>query len=408
MKKSHISIQARLSKAFLQKTIERELQSLIGQNGIKLNLNQGELHIEAIENINYIVSSRDIQLSADIEVDYLKQSGIDVAGHGIIRLIFNIAYEISPDFKLSTKIRLSKHEWLEKPSIKVGKLSIPSKGALDLLINSFEDTFGKKIDAIIEEKLDLQKLVTLQLARLENPIPNPVDENIHLFINPDNLLFNIAEKDVDYRLAVHTNFDAKLEWEPQETRTIFSALPKIEEYDGVTTMSQLNIPVKVNFDALAKMLMKQFAEVTVLGRNLQIKDIKLHFDGRLKIKALITGDVSGILEADAIPRLDITDQTLHLDDLQYDITTSNFLVKAATFLAKSEINKRLDQFSTIPLKPVIKPLLIDLNIKLANFKMEGLEFALNLDSLEFHKLTLSPDHLMADVEIKANQRAAYL
>jgi hypothetical protein len=403
MNKSYVSVRARLSKAFLQKTIEKELQSLIGKNGIKLNVNQGELHIEAIENIKYIVSSRDIQLSADIEVDYHKEAGIDVAGHGIIRLIFNIAYEISPEFKLSTKIRLSNHEWLEKPSIKVGKLSIPSKGALDLLINTFEDTLGKKIDGIIAEKLDLQKLVTHQLARLENPIPNPVDKNIHLFIDPDNLLFNITEQEVDYSLAVHTTFDAKIEWEPQENMSIFSALPKIEEYHGETSMSQLNVPVKVNFDALSNMLMKQFAEVTVLGRNLQVKDIKLRFDERLKIKAVIEGDVSGVLDANAIPRLDIAAQKLHLDDLQYDITTSNFLVKAATFLAKSEINKRLDQFSTIPLQPIIAPLLTDLNAKLRDFKIVGLDFSFVLDSLELHQLRFLPDHLITHVEIKANQ-----
>ena len=406
MNKSYISIRAGLDKAFLQKTIEKELQSLIGLNGIKLNLNQGELHIEAIENIHYIVSSRDIQLSADIEVDYLKESGLDVAGHGIIRLVFNMAYEISPDFKLTTKIRLTDHQWLEKPSIKVGRLSIPSKGALDLLINSFEEKFGEKIDAIIAEKLDLQKMVTNQLARLENPIPNPLDENIHLFIKPDNLLFNITERDADYSLAAHTTFDAKVEWASLERQTIFSALPSIEEYGGETSMSQLNIPVQVNFDALAKMLMRQFAQVTVLGRNLQVKDIKLHYDGRLRVKANIEGDISGSLEADAIPRLDIANQILCLDDLKYDITTKNFLVKAATFLAKSEIDKRLDQFSKVPLQPIIGPLLTNLNVKLKDFKIEGFEFDFHLDSLEMHKLSLLQDHLIAEVEIKANQTLA--
>ncbi len=403
MNKSQISVQAKLSKEFLQKTIEKELQSLIGENGIKLDLNQGELHIEAIENIRYIVSSRDIQLSADIEVDYHKDTLLDVAGHAIIRLIFNIDYKISTDFKLSTKIRLTNHEWLEKPSVKVGRLSIPTKGALDLLINTFEDTFGKKIDAIIEEKLDLQKLVTMQLSRLDNPIPNPLDKNIHLFINPDNLLFNITEEEVDYSLSIKTDFDAKLEWEAQSNQSIFSALPKVEEYDGDTEMSILNIPIKVNFDALSDMLKQQFAKVTILGRALQVSDIKLNFDGRLKIRATIEGDVSGILEADAIPRLDLDLQTLHLDDLRYDIITKNFLVKAATFLAKSEINKRLDEFSSIRLQPIITPLLADLNMKLGEFKIEGLDFALQLDSLEFHKLALLPDHFMTDVQIKANK-----
>ena len=403
MEKSHVSVQARLSKAFLQKTIEKEMQGLIGANGIILELPQGKLLIERIDNIKYIVSSQDIQLAAEIEVEYNKEEGIPVEGQATIQLLFNIAYTIQPDFTLSTSTRLASHEWIEKPNVKVGKLSIPSKGALNLLINSFDEKLGRQIDNIIGKKLDLRKVVTTQLTRLENPIPNPIDKNIHLFINPDNLLFNIAEGENDYALSVHTTFDAEVKWELQKSQKIFSSLPHIEEYDGTATMSQINVPVKVDFEALSKMLVKQFSQVEVIGRNIQVKAIDLSYTGSLNIRAQIEGDLSGNLNARAKPRLDVSSQTLFFDNLEYDLSTSNILVKAATFLFKGEIDKRIDQFSHVPLKPIFRPLIKNLNSKLEEFTIEGLDFRINMDSLEVVKLDLKPDHLLAYAVIKANQ-----
>jgi len=406
MEKSYISLEAKLSKAFIEKTIERELRTLIGKEGLQIQLPQGELLIENIDNVRYNVSSKDIKLSADVEVEYNKEEGINVLGQAIIHLDFRIDYVIQSDFTLKTKTHLTNHEWVEKPTIKFGKLRIPTKAALNLMINSFDTEVGNQIDSIIAKKLDLQKIVTDQLTKLENPIPNPLDKNIHLYIDPQTLLFNIAEQEKDYRLAIHTTFDASVQWEHVPVEKIFSSLPYIEEYYGETKDSKLFIPIKVNYEALTNMLVRQFAKVEVLGRQLQIKDIRLHYTDRLNIKAIIEGDYSGTLEAHTKPRLDVASQTLYLDDFDYELSTKNFLVKAAVFLFKGEIDKRLDQFTKVPLQPIIKPLIAKLNDKLDEFDIEGLEFQLELNHLELHKLELQKDSLIADAEIAANQLVA--
>ncbi len=406
MEKSYVSLEAKLSKAFIERTIERELKTLIGQDGIQIQLPQGELLIENVDNVQYQVSSKDIKLAADVEVDYNKEEGINVLGHATIHLDFRIDYKIHSDFTLKTKTNLVNHEWVEKPTVKIGKLRIPTKAAFDLLINSFESEVGVRIDSIIEKKLDLQKIVTSQLTKLENPIPNPLDKNIHLSIDPDTLLFNITEQEKEYRLAIHTTFDAEVIWEQQVAKKIFFSLPHIEEYYGETTSSKLFIPININFEALANMLVRQFAKVEVLGRQLQIKDIKLHYSDRLNIKAVIEGDYSGILEANTKPRLEATSQTLYLDDFDYELSTKNFLVKAAVFLFKGEIDKRLDQFTKVPLQPIIKPLVANLNQKLNEFNLEGLEFQLQLDSIDLQRLAFQNHYFVADTKISASQIVA--
>jgi len=210
----------------------------------------------------------------------------------------------------------------------------------------------------------------------------------------------ITEK---YNLAVHTSFDGSIKWEKISNQKIFSALPHIEEYDGTASDSQLNVPVKVNYDAMSQMLVRQFSTVKVVGRTLHIKNIKLNHTDRLLINADIEGDFSGKLKAEAKLRLDQSTQTLYLDDLEYDLTTSNFLVKAAVFVFKGEIDKHLDKFSTIALQPIFRPLISNLNQKLKGFDIQGLDFTLRLDSLKAIDLQMEADHLNANFEIKANQ-----
>jgi len=406
MEKSRITVQAKISKVFLQKAIEKELKRVLGSNGLTLNLPQGELLIESVENIQYQVSSRGIQVAADVEVEYNKEAGINVAGQAVINVVINMDYEIASNFTLQTKTKLKDHSWVEKPTVKVGKLKIPSQAVLNLLINGFDEKFGRQIDEIIAQKLDLQQLVTAELAKAENPLPNPIDKNIHLFISPAELLFNIQEREVDYKLSVYTNFDAKAKWEVLPIQKIFSALPAIQEYNGEASLSKLNVPVKVMFSCLAASLKKQFSSVELVGRKLSIQDIKIKYKDRLYIEAEISGDISGTLKADAIPRLNREDQVLYFDNLQYDLETSNFLVKAATFLFKGEIDKRIDQFSSIPLKPILKPLIKDLNRKLREFKMDGIDFEIHLDTLEVTDLILVEDCFMTQVELKADGQMA--
>lgn len=402
MNKSHISVQAKVSKAFLQLAIEKELQRILGSNGLEIKLPQGSLLIENIENVQYQVSNQDIQLAANVEVEYNKEEGINIEGQAIIHLVFNLSYEIMSNFTLKTQTKLQDHSWVEKPNLKIGKLNIPSKAALNLLINSFDDQLGKEIDGIIAKKLDLQKLVTAQLSKIENPIPNPLDSNIHLFIGPNDLLFHIKEQELDYALTIHTSFDAEAKWEQRVPQKVFSALPSIQEFDGSATVSKLNLPVKVMFAPLAAMLTRRFATVNVLEMKLQVKSIKLHYDSYLHIDAEVGGEFEGTLHAVTKPRLDSATQVLHLEELKYELKTSSFLVRAAAFLFKGKIDKKLDQFSSVALKPIFKTLIKDLNLISEDFTIEGIDFDIRLDNIVLNDFALASDHLIASVEVQAN------
>ena len=168
MGESYISIQAKISKAFIHKTIEKQLKSILGSNGLSIDLPQGNLLIENVDNVQYEVSNQDVLLSADIEVEYNKEEGINLVGQATIHLVVCIMYVIKPDFTFQTLTTLKEYNWIEKPSLKIGKLKIPSKAALDVLIKSFDQKLGKQLDEMIANKIDLQKIVTEQLAKFQN------------------------------------------------------------------------------------------------------------------------------------------------------------------------------------------------------------------------------------------------
>ena len=407
MEESFISVQARVSKAFIQQTIEAQLKGILGQQGLSLDLPQGTLLIENVDNVKYQVSNQDIVVAADIAVEYNNEEAINVVGQGTIHLVVFMAYEIKPDFTLSTETKLQEHTWIEKPSLKIGKLKIPSKAALNLLISRFDEEFGEKIDAVIAQKVDLQNIVTEQLSRFENPIPNNFDLNIHLAVKPANLLFNIREKGGHYLLTVHTSFVAEFNWEKRAKTKIFSELPHIQEFDGQSVPSEIYVPVKVNYDVLVAMLNEQFAQVTVMEEDLKVSDIQLAYKNNMcHVSANIAGTVSGTLGAQLVPRLDTDKQKLHLEQLKYEIKSSSFLVKAAVFLFKGKIDQKIDQFSTIDLNAISSKIKADLNSKLKQIVVEGVNFKVRLDDLEVGKLAFFESFCMAQVKVKANGQLA--
>ena len=165
-----------------------------------------------------------------------------------------------------------------------------------MLIKGFDQKLGKEIDELIAQKVDLQKIVTQQLSKFENPIPNNFDRNIHLSVQPENLLFNIKEKGEHYGLTVHTSFKSEINWEKRSITKIFSELPHIQEFDGQTSNSEIKIPIKVDYDMLVAMLSEQFAQVKVMDEDLQISNMQMKYsNGLMHVSAKIKGNVSGCL-----------------------------------------------------------------------------------------------------------------
>ena len=167
----------------------------------------------------------------------------------------------------------------------------------------------------------------------------------------------------------------------------------------------MNVPVKVDYELLTDMLGKQFAKIRVMEEDLEIKDIGIHYDKeRMHVSANIKGSVSGVLNAQFLPRLDAASQKLFLDQLNYDIKSSSFLVKAAVFLFKGKIDKQLEKFSIIDLKPICSKMIKDLNTKLSEITLEGLTFDLKMNNIELTDLSLFENHFMSHITIKADGR----
>ena len=92
--------------------------------------------------------------------------------------------------------------------------------------------------------------------------------------------------------------------------------------------------------------------------------------------------------------------------MTYDLAPDSFLLKAAVFLLKGEIDKRIEQFTKLPLQEIIQPVIENLNKKLVEFDLDGLEFVLKIDSLLIQKLEMRAGYMQAEAELKANQALA--
>jgi hypothetical protein len=108
---------------------------------------------------------------------------------------------------------------------------------------------------------------------------------------------------------------------------------------------------------------------------------------KLGIEVSFEGSKKGTLFLTGIPEFNNTTNVLKMNNLQYDLSTKNILLKSAKWLLNETIRKKMEQSMVVDLTPQIEDLKKTMNSALnqtlnKNIRLEGTVKSININTLQ--------------------------
>ena len=265
-----------------------------------------------------------------------------------LRMTFNTKLKIGVFWTLEPQTSLQKYDWIEKPVVTGGSISLPVTFIADRIIKSQQKLITETIDDEIKKQIELRKYVEEGWNALHQPVQLYDNPNAWLRISPTNISVTPLTGTKDFANAtiridgvaetfVGTKPAVKLTNLPNATFSNASG--------GDFVLSLIN---DMSYEEASKLAHQYMAGTTFTSSNgkkkIQIDSVSIYGGGdNLVIKTKVSGNVTGNIYLKGKPTYDSVSQTIYLKNLDYSIETKNAMVKTGNWILKSSLTKRMQE-----------------------------------------------------------------
>ena len=123
-------------------------------------------------------------------------------------------------------------------------------------------------------------------------------------------------------------------------------------------------------------------------------------ESKMIIATDVTGSIKGKLYFAGIPVYRLTDSAIILNDMQFSVQTKNVLLKSASWLANSGIEKKISKNMSYPIGPEIRETYDMMVQSLNKYEIgEGFIMTGTLNGIDVQQPVLAPAGIIAPVSI---------
>jgi len=178
-------------------------------------------------------------------------------------------------------------------------------------------------------------------------------------------------------------------------------LPNLTKYKKSEGF-ELYTDLKIDYDTLSKQIMYYLKkEVFEVGRNkIMVNNLKLFSAGeKLGVQVDFIGTKSGTIYLLAKPVFDAKNQQMRVDDLEYDLSTKNLLLKSAKWLLNETIRKKMQDAMTYDLKKDLDDAKRAVNKSLNSEISKGIVLKGGLEDIQVVEFQTQPKELFARIRM---------
>ena len=325
---------------------------------------------------------------------------------GSIRLDFGTRYLITPDYRLETATTLYAHEWIRPLQLGMAGGQVSASAAAGWVLDRLRERVAQRIDQQVQQQLQLPRLIERAWDTLQAPQLLSADHSAYVRLHARTLAITELRSEDNY-----LHFQLQTEVAPEvllaETPPAPTAhpLPPFAFAEPLPTgLRPLQLRSLLPFPLLNPIVEQQLRGKTFGADNRQVTVQQLALSAPtpryLLIDATLSGSFDGSLRFRCRPELSAGG--IHLEEMELDLDTDNFLQRTAGWLLKSTILKRLKNGVREGVEKGLDQAEQQLTARLnGDLPIEGIKLDARVDDIELQRLELNDNALEAQLRAVA-------
>jgi len=413
---STISLPVEMKTASLEAIINKQLTGLIYADTSLENNGGDNLMVKAWKKDNIKLGFENGQFIYRVPLKLWIKAGWKINQFGIslsdyrelnaeITLKFHSSVTVNKDWSVTTVTASDGYEWISKPTLKIGPVDLPITFIADMIIKYNMQTINSAIDAGLEQSLDLKSNAKQAWIEMQKPMLLSPEYGLWLRVSPKSvsaLPITGGKGIIKHTSSVQGVAECFTGKQPPSK--INPVLPNLVTVNKLSDDFLANVVSYISYAYLDSITRTMLINTTYdFGKKkIKITGVSVYGnENKMIIATDVTGSINGKLYFAGKPEYRIADSSIILKDLQFSIQTKNILVKSASWLANSGIEKIIGKNMSYPIGGEIRETYDMMVQSLKRYEFgEGFYLTGTLSGLEVQQPVLAPDGIIAPVSLR--------
>jgi hypothetical protein len=412
---SELPLQVELDVKKLESSINKKMSGLIF-DGSNLSNKDVVVKVWKAQNFTFSINNNVIEYRVPLKVWSrfswkVEKFGFTVGdqyeANGSIALTYKTTISIDKNWKLVSKTASSGYEWIETPKLSVVGVNVPVTPIASLALSQCDKLISAQIDKSMAEAIDMKKYISQAWNEVQKPRQVSAENNLWVRITPKDIYlspFTTSGNKLNMAVALYAQIESFMGAKPDANTPV--DLPPFKLVNKPAQQFNLNVGADVTFDKIAEMAKKQLVgkTFTQAGKTITITDLSVFGSaGKPVFIADVTGSLKGRIYFTGTLNYNAEKVAVELTQPEFDVKTSDALVKTAGWLLHGMILNKLAPYLIYPVKDNLESMKTQVNQMLGNYViMDGIVLQGKLNNMSVTSLSLVPGAVRIQANVKGN------
>ncbi len=268
-----------------------------------------------------------------------------------VTVAYSTKIDISPSYKFKSETDLKKFEIHDPCEITVFKYDATTqvKKQVKSQLEKLENDIDKQIESI-----DIKKSLEEVWVELQKPMA--IGNYGYLYIQPKSIaMSDLKFENQKVNLDLSMNVAPFVSTDPRDLKK--TTLPNLESFKKSEGFD-LAMDIHASYDSLTSFINQSFKGkiFDLNGKKIVVKEMKIDGtqDSKMLFKMTFEGSKKGTVYLTGVPVLDVENQKVSMDQLDFDIETKSLLLKTAKWMFSNRILDEIKKNAVFDLKPMLE------------------------------------------------------
>ena len=403
---SVINIPVDISLRALENSLNQQLDGVIYEDNDIRDGDKMRLRAEKRQDIRLGIDSQLIKYKVPVFLWIQYDLGITrVEAEGELSLDFKTAFAITENWDVITATEVVRYEWLKKPRLKMGMVSLPIGFIAGLILEKSKATLSQNIDQLVQDQFDLRQMVGDAWDKMYEPMLVSEVYNTWLTVNPQKIGMSPLEMKGDrIRGAVFVESRPKVNIGGYMASNRPLPLPPLQSREEAGEGFTIHINTEISYKEAERIAKEEMLGETFSQgkRSVRVEDIELYGQGdKIVVNTMLSGSYNGSIYLIGKPIFNAKKNTIEIENLEYELGTRNFLVKSAGWLLKSAMKKRIEENINFLMDYNLQEIKVQFQEQLRDYEIaEGVVLNGDLEGLSIQDAFLSQESIIVGLALK--------